>query len=246
MSGQGKFVCGRKLAAGQNCLVAGVMAILAFGSSGAEAGVAVEVQPGGGADGGVVVVVDANGASVGEILTALGETGGVHFRASVDLGRTVSGTYKGTVQQVVSRVLEGYNFTLQVSDNRVEAVIIGLAGSTAAAGQATTAVAAATAADAATPGTPAEPAPLNADTANRGATTSVRRGTPRRQANSAAANVASQLQTAAQLQVMNAATAPPAPATPANPPSAADMAALTQQARSQLDALVTSLQSVKP
>jgi hypothetical protein len=188
MSGHGKFAFGQELAVGRRCLAAATLAILALGSGAAGAGGRVEVQSGG-ADGGVVV--DANGASVAEILTALGETGDVRYRTSVALGRTVSGTYKGTLQRVMSRVLEGYNFTSQVSDNRIEAVIIGLAGTAPTTGQPATAVAAATT------GAPAESAPTSASATNGGAANAaVRRGTPRQQFNGVAANFGLQLRNA--------------------------------------------------
>jgi len=242
MSGHRKSALVQELAFVRRCLAAVTLLLFALGSAAAGAAVRVDVQ-----SGGAGVVVDASGATVAEILTALGKTGNLHYRSSVDLGRTVSGTYKGTLQQVVSRLLEGYNFTLQVSDNRVEAVIIGLVGTTPTTGQPTTAVAAASAADAATTGTSAEPAPTSTNATNGGAANfAVRSGAPRPQSASPAANVALQLLTAAQLQVMNGTTSPPAPAASSNPPTAADMAALTQQARAQLNALVSSLQSVKP
>jgi hypothetical protein len=245
MSGHGKSSLGRELALVRRSLAAVTLSFLALDSVAAGVAVRVDVEPGGGGSGGVVV--DASDATVAEVLTALGETGDVHYRSSIDLGRTVSGTYKGTLQQVVSRLLQGYNFTLQISDNRIEAVIIGLAGATPTMGQPTPAVAAANAADSATTGTSAEPAPTSTNPTNRGAANfATRSRAPRPQSASPAANVALQLLTAAQLQVMNGTTSPPAPAASANPPTAADMAALTQQARSQLDALVTSLQSVKP
>jgi hypothetical protein len=246
MSGHGKSVLVQELAFVRRCLAAVTLSLLALGSAAAGAAVRVDVQSGGGGGSGGVVV-NASGATVAEILTALGETGDLHYRSSVDLGRTVSGTYKGTLQQVVSRLLEGYNFTLQVSDNRIEAVIIGLSGTTPTTGQPTTAVAAASAADAATTGTSAEPAPTSTNATNGGAANvAVRPNARRPQSASPAANLALQLRTAAQLQVMNGTTSAPAPAASSNPPTAADMAALTQQARTQLNALVSSLQSVKP
>jgi len=120
MIGHGKTAFGQELAFVRRYLAA-VTSVLALGSASAGAAVRVDVQPG-------VVIVNASNATVAEILTALGETGYLHYRTPVELSRTVSGTYKGTLQRVVSRLLDGYNFTLQVSDNRIEAVIIGLAG----------------------------------------------------------------------------------------------------------------------
>lgn len=134
MSGHGKTAFGQELAFVRRYLAAVTFLLLALGSASAGAAVRVDVQPG-------VVVVNASNATVAEILTALGETGYLHYRTPVDLSRTVSGTYKGTLQRVVSRLLDGYNFTLQVSDNRIEAVIIGLAGAMPTTTQTTTAAA---------------------------------------------------------------------------------------------------------
>jgi hypothetical protein len=134
MSGHGKTAFGQELAFVRRYLAAVTFLLLALGSASAGAAVRVVVQPG-------VVVVNASNATVAEILTALGETGYLHYRTPVDLSRTVSGTYKGTLQRVVSRLLDGYNFTLQVSDNRIEVVIIGLAGAMPTTTQTTTAAA---------------------------------------------------------------------------------------------------------
>jgi len=240
MSGRGKYALIQELAVVRRYLAAVTLSVLALGAAAAGAAVSVDVQSGG-------VVVDASSATVAEILTALGETADLHYRTSVDLGRTVSGTYKGTLQQVVSRLLEGYNFTLRVSDNRIEAVIIGLAGAMPTTGQTTTAAASGAAnANAPTTDTSAAPAPGTIVPNGRAANVAVRPNARRPQSASPAASLALQLQTAAQLQVMNATTSPPAPAASANPPTAADMAALTQRAQAQLNALASSLQSVKP
>jgi hypothetical protein len=134
MSGHGKTAFGQELAFVRRYLAAVTFSLLALGSASAGAAVRVDVQPG-------VVVVNASNATVAEILTALRETGYLHYRTPVDLSRTVSGTYKGTLQRVVSRLLDGYNFTLQVSDNRIEVVIIGLAGAMPTTTQTTTAAA---------------------------------------------------------------------------------------------------------
>jgi hypothetical protein len=134
MSGHGKTAFGQELAFVRRYLAAVTFSLLALGSASAGAAVRVDVQPG-------VVVVNASNATVAEILTALRETGYLRYRTPVDLSRTVSGTYKGTLQRVVSRLLDGYDFTLQVSDNRIEAVIIGLAGAMPTTTQTTTAAA---------------------------------------------------------------------------------------------------------
>lgn len=61
------------------------------------------------ADGGRVRI-EAHDASVGQVLAALQELGFIRFSASGQLSRSVTGTYIGTLPQVLSRILGGYNY----------------------------------------------------------------------------------------------------------------------------------------
>jgi hypothetical protein len=74
-----------------------------------------EVQVTGGPD----ATVEAKGASVEELLIALSEAYGLQQRSSANLSRSVSGTFAGSLQQVVSSVLllQGYNFGIETSAN---------------------------------------------------------------------------------------------------------------------------------
>ena len=75
------------------------------------------------------VQVDAKEASVEELLSALRKAYGLQYWSSANLSRSVSGTYAGSLQQVVSRVLslQGYNF---IAENE-NAFITGLAANVA-------------------------------------------------------------------------------------------------------------------
>jgi hypothetical protein len=56
------------------------------------------------------VVVEAQNASVEEVLIALTDTFKVRFRSAANLNKRLTGTYQGTLQQVISRILKGYDF----------------------------------------------------------------------------------------------------------------------------------------
>ena len=63
------------------------------------------------------IKIEANEASVEELLIALREAYGLQYRTSANLSRSVSGTFEGPLQQVLSRLLQGYNFAVETSAN---------------------------------------------------------------------------------------------------------------------------------
>jgi hypothetical protein len=69
-----------------------------------------------------MVQIEALDASVGQVLAVLQESGLILIRlgASDRLSRTVSGTYTGTLPQVLSRLLEGYSYFLRVTASGTE------------------------------------------------------------------------------------------------------------------------------
>ncbi|HXW72700.1 MAG TPA: hypothetical protein VEK34_14960 [Methylocella sp.] len=76
-----------------------------------------EVQITGDAD---AVQIEAREATVEEVLGALNEAFGLQYRSSRELSRSVSGTFSGSLREVVSRVLllQGYNFVTESSAGR--------------------------------------------------------------------------------------------------------------------------------
>jgi hypothetical protein len=65
------------------------------------------------------IQVEATEASVEELLSAVRKAYGLRYWSSANLSRSVSGTYAGPLQQVVSRVLmlQGYDFIAETSEH---------------------------------------------------------------------------------------------------------------------------------
>jgi hypothetical protein len=71
------------------------------------------------------VVVEAQNASVEEILIALTDAFKVQFRSAANLDRRLTGTYEGTLQQAVSRILKGYDFVVKSGQAGLEITLLG-------------------------------------------------------------------------------------------------------------------------
>jgi len=100
------------------------------------------------------VSVDARNSSVKEVLSALSQKFKLQFQTSANLDRPVSGTYQGSLQHVVARLLEGYNFVIRTNEGALEITVLGTQnGTTVAGAQSTPVVVSATAAPAQTPAT---------------------------------------------------------------------------------------------
>lgn len=84
--------------------------------------VGAEVRVSGQAD---ALIVETREASVEEILAALRASFNLHYRTSDALNRVVTGTYTGSLQRVVARLLEGQNYVLQSSAGGGRLIVIG-------------------------------------------------------------------------------------------------------------------------
>jgi hypothetical protein len=71
------------------------------------------------------VSVEAKNASVEEILVALSNAFDVRFRSSANLEKRLTGTYEGSLQQVVARVLSGYDFFVRSGETGIEITLLG-------------------------------------------------------------------------------------------------------------------------
>jgi hypothetical protein len=80
------------------------------------------------------VVVEAQNASVQEILITVTITLDVQFKSSANLNKQLTGTYKGTLQQAVSRVLNGYDLVMKPGQAGLEVTLLGIRKSVAAVG----------------------------------------------------------------------------------------------------------------
>jgi hypothetical protein len=76
--------------------------------------------------GGVEAVnVKLEGASVEEALKALGAAFDVRYQSTANLDRQITGTYRGSLQGVLRRVLDGFDFVLKTQQDSIEVRIIG-------------------------------------------------------------------------------------------------------------------------
>jgi len=70
--------------------------------------------------------IEASNASLEEVLAALGRNSGLQYRYPADLGHSVSGTFAGSLREVLSRLLQGYNFVVESSGSGTRVVIYDL------------------------------------------------------------------------------------------------------------------------
>jgi hypothetical protein len=78
------------------------------------------------------VQVDATRSNVAEVLSALETACGLRVNTATALDRPVSGTFTGSLAQVLSRMLQGYNYFIRHQATEIEVTIIGLQGDRAA------------------------------------------------------------------------------------------------------------------
>ncbi len=79
------------------------------------------------------VQVAATRSNVAEVLSALENACGLRVKASIALDRAVSGTFTGSLTQVLSRVLQGYDYIIRREATEIEVTLIGLQGDRVAA-----------------------------------------------------------------------------------------------------------------
>jgi len=68
----------------------------------------------------------ASEASLGQVLEALSTHYGVQSRLPPNLDRPVAGTFGGSLGQLLSRLLQGYNFTVETSASGTRVVVYDL------------------------------------------------------------------------------------------------------------------------
>jgi hypothetical protein len=72
------------------------------------------------------VRVEARDAPVEEVMAALGASFGLRYRSTASLSRRITGTYEGSLQRVVPRLLDGYDFVMKSSSGGVEVMVYGV------------------------------------------------------------------------------------------------------------------------
>jgi hypothetical protein len=74
------------------------------------------------------VHVKTNQDAISEVLSAIAATFNVRYRTLVSLDGVVSGTYSGSFGQVISRLLDGYNYVIKHDGETAEVVVYGRHG----------------------------------------------------------------------------------------------------------------------
>src|SRR5215510_14786508 len=96
-------------------LLAAVLAALQAAPAAAEVSVTGDVK---------ALVIEARDASVEEVMAALGSHFGLQYRGTATLERRISGSYRGTLQHVIRRVLDGYDFIMRTNVDDVEVTVL--------------------------------------------------------------------------------------------------------------------------
>jgi hypothetical protein len=70
------------------------------------------------------VTVEAKNTSVEDVLKALSGAFDVHYRSSVNLQTHLTGSYAGSLQTVMKRVLDGYSYFVKIGDGRIDLTVL--------------------------------------------------------------------------------------------------------------------------
>ena len=90
--------------------------------------VRAEVRVEGGAS---AVHVTTSRDAISDVLSALAATFKVRYRSEIPLNAAADPSYAGSLEQVISRLLDGYNYVIKRDRETVEIVVIGRRGALA-------------------------------------------------------------------------------------------------------------------
>ncbi|SRR6266566_2086796 len=71
-----------------------------------------------------VVRVSTSRDTISDVLSALAATFNVRYRTAIPLNATADATYSGSLQQVISRLLDGYNYVLKTDDSKTSEIVV--------------------------------------------------------------------------------------------------------------------------
>ena len=100
------------------------LAVLLLGASAAHASAQVSIR-----GDRASVRLETNNAPISEVLSALDSAFSIRHRASVPLDQAISGTYRGSLRRVLTRLLDGYNYYVtDTANGGMEVTIVGRTG----------------------------------------------------------------------------------------------------------------------
>jgi len=66
--------------------------------------------------------------AISDVLSAFGAAFNVRYRTSIPLDATANAVYSGSLGQVISRLLEGYNYVIKSDRDTIEIAVLGRRG----------------------------------------------------------------------------------------------------------------------
>jgi hypothetical protein len=71
-----------------------------------------------------VVRVTTSRDTISDVLSALAATFNVQYRTAIPLNAAADATYSGSFRQVISRLLDGYNYTIKTDDSKTTEIVV--------------------------------------------------------------------------------------------------------------------------
>ena len=72
----------------------------------------------------VLVRVSTSRDTISDVLSALAATFNVQYRTAIPLDAAAEATYSGSLQQVISRLLDGYNYMVKTDDSKTTEIVV--------------------------------------------------------------------------------------------------------------------------
>ena len=72
--------------------------------------------------------IEVSQSQVAEALLALGQVADVRHSTAVPLDRVIDGTYSGSLEQILARLLDGYSYWIKKRGSSVEVIVVGTRG----------------------------------------------------------------------------------------------------------------------
>jgi hypothetical protein len=71
-----------------------------------------------------VVHVSTSRDTISDVLSALAGTFNVQYRTAIPLDAAAAATYSGSLQHVISRLLDGYSYTIKADDSKTTEIVV--------------------------------------------------------------------------------------------------------------------------
>jgi hypothetical protein len=68
--------------------------------------------------------VSVENETVGQVLEALSQNGNLRYRSAAPLNKVIAGSYAGSLGQVISRILVGFDFVVRYNPQGVEIFVV--------------------------------------------------------------------------------------------------------------------------